>query len=161
MNDTLYVQSLQETSTAGTPLFRMHFDLLISTSEGTDTVRLYQEMNEQVFAIPVSGDVYDIRFDPENHLLAKSYAELKLSGGKEYAIGPNPFNDKLLLRFRNLTGGEEVKLWNLEGKLVLHTTLTSNPTELNLEKLIDGPYVMVLTGPFGEVRETIFKIGSN
>jgi aminopeptidase N len=157
-NDTLYVQSLQETSTAGTPLFRMHFDLLISTSEGSDTVRLYQQMNEQVFAIPVSGSVYDIRFDPEYFLLAKSYAEVKIPDGKDYAIGPNPVQDRLLLRFRNLMGGEEVRIWDLQGKLVRDAIISSNPYELSFAGLPDGAYVMVLNGPFGQVKETIIKI---
>lgn len=159
--DTLFVHSLQESSTTGTPLFRMHFDLLISTSEGNKMVRLYQEMNEQVFVIPVSGEVLDIRFDPGNYLLAKSYAELKLPEGKEYAIGPNPFQDRLLLRFRNLTGEEKVKIWNQEGKLVLDKVVSSNPFELHVADLSDGSYIMQLVGPFGKVKETIIKIAQH
>lgn len=157
-NDTLYVQSLQETSTANTPLFKMHFDLLVSTSEGKDTVRLYQEKNEQTFVIPVNANVLDVQFDPEDFLLAKSFAQLKLPDGKEYIIGPNPVQDRLLLRFRNLSGQENIQVYNLQGKLMRDEIVSSNPFEVNFAALPDGPYVLVLNGPFGQIKETIVKI---
>lgn len=158
--DTLFVQSLQETSTTGTPLFKTYFDLLVSTSEGNDTVRLYQEMNEQEFAIPVSGTVYDIHFDPGNYLLAKSFAELKLPDGREYAIGPNPLQDLLVLRFRSLTGGESVRIHDLQGKVLRDEIVRSNPYEMNLAELPDGPYVLVMDGPFGRIKETLLKVNT-
>jgi hypothetical protein len=49
----------------------MHFDLAVETSEGTMVYRLFQESNDQLFAIPMTAFVYDIQFDPEKWLLGE------------------------------------------------------------------------------------------
>ena len=56
--DTLFVESVQTTSTTTTPLFKTHFDLKLNYSTGGDTiVRLYQDANTENFRICVSNAV--------------------------------------------------------------------------------------------------------
>ncbi len=156
--DTLYIECTQTTSTAGTPLFKMNFDLAVYTAEGEKIYRLYQEKNNQVFKIPVSDPVYDISFDPGKFLLAKSSVYLELATEQEYVLGPNPFNDQLILRLRNHIGNEVLRLHNLEGKLVLEETMNSNPFDLNLGNIEGGPYILTLEGGFYDITEKIIKV---
>ncbi len=158
IEDTLYIQSLQETSDTATPLFTMHFDLALTTSEGEQLFRLFQEMREQKFAIPINGIVYAIRFDPENKLLARGKSEVQLPEGKEYLMGPNPFDESITFQFRSFTPEIYLEIFNIEGKLVSRHEVFSNPSELFLPDFDDGTYMLLINGPWGVYKEKIIKI---
>ena len=159
-NDTLYIRSQQETSDPGTPLFIMHFDLAVETNEGTMVYRLYQEMNDQVFAIPMAAFVYDIQFDPEKRLLARSSSEMALPEGKDYILGPNPFGKSITLKFRNSDNEIILKVFDMEGKSMAIYEVFSNPYEMDLSGLGDGSYVLMINGSWGVHKEKIIKISS-
>ncbi|MEX2426923.1 MAG: M1 family aminopeptidase, partial [Bacteroidales bacterium] len=156
--DTLYIHSQQETSDSATPLFAMHFDLAVTTSEGEQTFRLFQEMREQEFAIPITGMVFDIRFDPEKKLLARGNSEVQLPEGKEYLMGPNPFDESITIQFRSLTPEVYLEVFNLEGKLVSRQEVLSNPHELYLPGFDDGAYMLLINGPWGVHKEKIIRV---
>jgi aminopeptidase N len=156
-HDTLYVQSQQESSDPSTPLFRMHFDLAVETSEGEQVFRLYQEMNDQVFALPINAFVYDIQFDPEKKLLARSSSEIGLPEEKEYLMGPNPFEESILFRFRNHTPEILLEVIDMEGKHIGSHEVLSNPYEMDLSELGSGTYVLLINGPWGVSKEKIIK----
>ncbi len=156
-DDTLYIRSQQESSDTATPLFRMHFDLAVETSEGEQIFRLYQEKNDQVFTIPTTSFVYDIQFDPKKELLARSKSLLNQPDGKEYFMGPNPFEESIIFRFSNHTPGITLKLFDMEGKPIGNHEVLSNPYEMNLSELNDGPYILLINGPWGKRKEKIIK----
>jgi aminopeptidase N len=156
--DTLYVRSQQESSDPATPLFRTHFDLAVETSEGDQVYRLYQEKNDQVFALPVTGFVFDIQFDPEKKLLARSSSEIGLPEEKEYLMGPNPFKESLLFRFRNHTPEILLEVIDMEGKHIGSHEVPSNPYKMDLSELGNGTYVLLIKGPWGVRKEKIIKV---
>ncbi len=158
-NDTLYVQSLQETTSAETSLYRMHFDLRVVTADGVQDYRLFQEENEQIFKIPVRSTVFDIQFDPEKHLLARSNVELQLPEGKDFMYGPNPFAGQMILKFRNHNGNEKLSIYTLDGKILMEEIVSSNPYILDLSGLDDGSYVLSLDGFDVPDPVKIVKIG--
>ncbi|MEX0986568.1 MAG: T9SS type A sorting domain-containing protein, partial [Bacteroidales bacterium] len=77
---------------------------------------------------------------------------------KDFVMGPNPFSESIILRFRNSSGTEQLEIFNLNGKQVMETTISSNPFELDMASLRDGPYVMVIQGPYGNYSEKIVKL---
>ena len=158
-DDTLYIHSQQESSdSTTTPLFRMHFDLAVKTSEGEQVFRLYQEANDQVFALPVTAFVYDIQFDPEKKLLARSSSELGLPEENEYLMGPNPFEESIIFRFRNHSPEIILEVFDMEGKHIGNHEVLSNPYEMDLSGLSDGPYILLINGPWGVGKEKIIKV---
>ena len=158
-DDTLYIRSQQDSSDPATPLFRMHFDLAVRTSEGERVFRLYQESNEQVFAIPVTSFVYDIQFDPEKKLLARSSSELGLPEEKDYQMGPNPFEESITIRFRNYSPDIILEVFDMEGKHISNHGILSNPYQIDLSELGSGSYILLINGPWGERKEKIIKAG--
>jgi len=158
-HDTLLIRSLQESTSEETPLFKMHFDLRVVTAEGVTDYRLYQEENEEVFRIPVSSNVFDIQFDPDKHLLARSYTDLQLPDGKDFVYGPNPAENYLILKFRNHTGLELLSVYTLEGKLVKEVRVTSNPYQLDLSHMDDGTYVLTFDNSMVKEPVKIVKVG--
>jgi len=159
-NDTLYVESRQLSSSTVTPLFNVSFDLLLHTDAGDKTIRLYQETNDQVFAIPCENFIWSVEFDPEGYLLASSSVVMRLPDDKEFALGPNPTSDKILLMFSSITGEEYVRIYNLEGKLMGEKAIELNPFELDISSIPDGPYVLVVKGGPESYTEKIYKISS-
>lgn len=157
-NDTLFLESQQSGSDPGTPLFSMHFDLLVNTMSGEKMVRLYQDQEEQNFAIPVDDVVTGLVFDPGNDLLAKGHATHQLTGNRDVVIGPNPFTEKMLLQFSQLTEGVFLEVYNLKGALVLQTSVTTNPSEIDLSGLQEGAYVIRVITPEGNYTEKILKV---
>jgi aminopeptidase N len=159
-NDTLYVRSQQETSDTGTSLFIMHFDLAVETSEGTMVYRLFQESNDQLFAIPMTAFVYDIQFDPEKWLLARSSSEMALPEGRDYLLGPNPFTQSITFKFRKPDNDILLRIFDIEGKSLVTHEVFSNPYEMELGSLGNGSYILMIEGPWGVHKEKIVKISS-
>ena len=77
---------------------------------------------------------------------AGTYSKVAMSGLKCHntlSIHPNPASDKV-----NITGLVEttvLKVFNVDGKLVLHNILNKNDTSLNIAALPDGTYYFVFT----------------
>lgn len=161
-NDTLYIQSLQETSSAETPLFKMTFDVRVKTDTQEPIYRLYQEKNEQLFAIPMNDFVWDVEFDPNKHLLARSKVEMRIPGSEDkgMAIGPNPFRENLIIKLKNSTGTEFFEVYNMDGKLVASGEIHSNPCQISLKTLGNGPYILIIEGEWGRYKEKIIKAGN-
>jgi aminopeptidase N len=157
-DDTLYVRSQQVASDTGTPLFIMHFDLSVETNEGTMLYRLFQETNDQVFTIPMDAFVVDIQFDPEKRLLARGISQMALPEGRDYLLGPNPFGQSVTLKFRNPDTDIILQVFDMEGKNLATHEVSSNPYEMDLSGLVDGPYILMINGPWGVHKEKILKI---
>ncbi len=159
-NDTLYIQSLQESSSEETPLFRTPFDLEIQTMDGDQRIRLYQDRNEQLFTIPFASYITKIVFDPDKKLLAKGSVISKRAFENKIVVGPNPFQESLMLSFFQSSDFDTLRVLDMNGKLLLSREIDSNPLQLDLGFLPDGPYLLVVEGELGSYREKIIKAGS-
>lgn len=158
-NDTLTVKSLQETVNSSLPFFKTSFDIAVQTNEEVKIVRLFQEEQEQTFKIPMNEFVWDVQFDPAKHLLATGSVTLVLPDNKDFVMGPNPFRESILLKFRHIAANDQLSLFTLKGEEVFTTNIAANPYELNLSALDDGPYILVVRGEWGNFREKIVKVG--
>ena len=156
--DTLHIFSSQTTTSQKTPLFQTHFDLLLKGTEGEYIIRLFQTENDMDFAVPVNGMIQDVEFDPERFLLGSTSVRQIIGEDVLYVFGPNPFKDKINIRFKSYTGSRSLVITSLDGKEVRRYELTGNPAFLNLSELSDGPYLMVIEDGESRVMEKIIKI---
>jgi hypothetical protein len=67
--DTVWLSSLQTSSTAITTLFKMPVEFRLSYSGGSQTFRLYQLTNDTTFKIIIPHQVTGIAIDPNNWVL--------------------------------------------------------------------------------------------
>jgi aminopeptidase N len=159
-NDSLYIQSLQEPSSEVTPLFEIPFDIEIETVEGLELHKFYQEEQEQLFSIPISSNVRNIRFDPNKKLLAKSTVVSQKALLNRIVVGPNPVAESMVLRFLQSSDFDHISLYNLKGKLVKTEAISTNPHTLELKSLPNGTYLLVVNGQEGAYMEKILKINT-
>jgi len=150
--DTLFVESVQTTSTSITPLFKTHFDLRLIFTTGNDTiVRLYQETNNEIFRICVSNPVRVIRFDPNIWLISKN--SISNVGIDEYLKDnsllfnayPNPAHDKITIvveeeNLQNLVA----TIYDMQGKVIVQKKIKDNNTEINVSVLPKGVFILEL-----------------
>ena len=159
--DTLYVFSSQTPSSEKTPLFQTHFDLLLKGIESESQVRVFQSENENRFTIPVTVQVVEVIFDPDNYLLKSASVRQQLPENTLHAFGPNPFSNELYVRFRNYMGNRSLSITSLDGKEIRRYEIYENPVFLDLSDLSDGPYLMVITDGKNQISEKILKISEN
>ncbi|MFC2090621.1 M1 family aminopeptidase [Bacteroidota bacterium] len=152
-NDTLYIESTQQTTSTATPLFKTHFDIRMKTIQGEETIRLFQDENNKLFKIPKPGVVTELTFDPDKHLLATSQIEnVSVQNSSEetaFRVYPNPSGNSVVLEFSPGTGAKLLHLYSLEGKLVLKEEIERERHELDLHSLKNATYLLMV------------KVGSN
>jgi hypothetical protein len=67
--DTVYLNSIQTTSTSITPLFKTPIEFKLTYSGGSQTIRLSQLANDTTFKIVIPHEVTGISIDPNNWIL--------------------------------------------------------------------------------------------
>ena len=70
--------------------------------------------------------------------------------GQDYSVYPNPFSEELVVRSEGL---DEIKVYNLVGKLVLSIDVISDRTVINTKELPKGFYFVSLLR-IGETIQT-------
>jgi aminopeptidase N len=132
-NDTLSIISDQTTDSPETPLFKTHFDVMLKFPASDSIIRLYQNINNQIFKIPVKEKVTSIEIDPYNWILKRVRSiTTRINDINESSdsirVYPNPFSDKANLEFY-LTKAQTVRIeiYSINGSLI--ETKTINGTE--------------------------------
>jgi aminopeptidase N len=122
-NDTLKIESNQTTNRIKTPLFKTHFDIRIKYSSGDSTIRLYQDINNQVFKIPMTAKISSIEFDPDEWILKRVEVSMSVNNYADNSniikAYPNPFNESTELEYYlNNPQTVKIEIYNLNGVLV-------------------------------------------
>ena len=75
------------------------------------------------------------------------------------AIYPNPVSDKLMVSGTDLSDNLRIKIFNLQGQLILNMEGNNGKREFDLSKLSAGAYFVVVSNPSGErlLSEKIIK----
>ncbi len=148
-NNTLFLRSVQQGSSTQTPLFKTKVEFLIKRNTAPDTtISVYQNQNDQTFAIPKINDVKSISLDPRNVLLEKVVsikADPALSAFEEtesldFTFFPNPTQDILNIQ-TNLGGEFNVELCSKNGMNRLKKEkMTSGSLQIDLSDLENDYY---------------------
>jgi hypothetical protein len=67
--DTLYLNSIQTTSTTVTTLFKTPVEFKLTYAGGSQTIRVYQKSNDTTFKITIPYQITGITIDPNNWIL--------------------------------------------------------------------------------------------
>jgi len=146
-NDTLTIISNQTTSTSITNLFKTHFDLKINYSTGDSIIRLFQGSNNETYKIYFPDTVTSIKLDPQFWLIQKNSIHARIdenSNSFSVHLFPNPANDKIYLNFQYTTIFQTpvLSVYDLQGRLLLQQTIQQEETELNINGLDKGIYIV-------------------
>lgn len=122
-NDTLTFVSTQKTSSLKQTYFKLHFDVKVKYLSGDFTVRLYQNINNQTFKIPISGNVLSVEIDPDDWIL--KLVRSVVTDTKEYVdnlktvlVYPNPSSVSANIEFYlNKPQPVRIEILNLNGAI--------------------------------------------
>jgi hypothetical protein len=92
--------------------------------------------------------------------LARSSSEMALPEGRDYLLGPNPFTQSIIFKFRKPDNDILLRIFDMEGKSLVTHEVFSNPYEMELGSLGNGSYILMIEGPWGVHKEKIVKISS-
>jgi hypothetical protein len=143
--DTLYLNSIQTTSTTITPLFKMPVEFKINYSGGSQTVRVYQLTNDTTYKITIPHEVTEIIIDPDNWVLNQTGTITHRKNLKLKVLTEGPFNSEngfmttgLNPDFMTLNQPYNAAPWNYPGtESVL--ALPENAVDWVLIELRDAP----------------------
>jgi len=122
--DTLTITSNQTTDSTEPSFFKTHFDVSLKFLATDTIIRLYQNINNQTFNIPIKERVTSIEIDPNNWILKR--VESITTGIKDIyessnsmRVYPTPFNESANIEF-NLPKPQSVKIeiLNLNGSII-------------------------------------------
>lgn len=159
LNDTLYMEVTQTTSTAVTPLFVTPVEYLIWVNNTTKLVRFMHDSVTCRYKIPLTGMIGSVQVDPKNWLLNSSTSTQDYTLGVDDAertrlrldVYPNPANDVVTLVSHEQEG--VLQLRDAAGRKIRECAFTS---KLSLDGLESGMYFLTLVSGRGE--KTIYLI---
>lgn len=144
-NDTLFIVSSQTGSSPETPFFKTHIDFLLRYTDNTDTlIKFEQTENYNIFRIPTIKLVSDVLADPDNWILDVTTLIKKPIQGAAFRIGPNPFNDSLIVEFQSSNIQREIIISDLNGRIVGRYETDSAVINLPVKNLVRGVYLFTL-----------------
>jgi aminopeptidase N len=148
-DDSLYLESIQHTSTQSTRLFRMHLDFGIEYEDGSDTlIRLFKSDTMNHFSIPIHQHVSAIVVDPNHWTLQKVNSliiDAVPSTKKLYHFTtyPNPVINKLQLRFDNQSQTQKkISIFASDGRLIYTTFSKNKVVNLDFSSYPHGIYII-------------------
>lgn len=146
VNDTLYLLSKQTTSSTVTPLFMTPVELLVKRSIGDTIIKVYQQLGEQFFKIPIKGTATFVQLDPNNWIInqATVLKDLNISGTNELGLArvafryyPNPTSSTVTIESVSQPV-QSVQITDITGKAVL----TTSSTVVDVSSLKQGVYLI-------------------
>jgi len=123
-SDTLTIRSVQSTTYSNPALFKTHFDVKLKYLSSDSTVRLFQNTNNQIFKIPVTGKVSSIEFDPDDWILKRVESLITginhgVDNSNSIRVYPNPFKESTNFEFIvNKPQPVKIEILNVNGAIV-------------------------------------------
>ena len=144
-NNTLYLMVSQEPQNFGVPIFKMPIDIVIHTSTGTDTAVIWDSLQTQTFAIPYTGTLQNVEFDPYPWIMKEAtYTGVAENGPSNPAplVWLSPTG--ILRASQALPRGTVLELYRADGRRVLRMV---NPRAGQALSLAPGVYLLRLQMP--------------
>ena len=159
-NDSLILSSEQVTSSPETSLFKMTYDLRVVTDMGEEDFRIFQEANQEEFALPVSGVVEKVLFDPTRKLLARSNVRRDFPDELVYQVRNNPFSEAFTISLPEPSGTYTFALYDLNGVKLAEAGLMNLDTTIDMTGYPDSTYLLVISTSQGVFQEKVVKVSN-
>lgn len=155
VGDTLYVKTVQTTSSSATPLFITPVEYSI-TAGGVDTIiRVNHNKAIEYYKVPLAGSITKVTCDPNNWLInrATSVEDKTITALNGIFMSrvllkvyPNPASQSITIE--DAAFGETIRIYDLAGKLVQQDAFYQSGVDTrNLQK---GFYFIEVIGANGE-----------
>ncbi len=143
-NDTLYVHSLETTSST-TPLFNSLVEYKVTLLNGDTLLTHRQESGLENWQVYLPGLVSSVKVDP-NHWLLMDATEINIGSEQEshFMLVPNPAKDEITLYFTLPVYDYKLYIADSSGR-ILHTETGNTPEKtIDVSKLAKGMYFVVV-----------------
>lgn len=163
LNDTLYLNVQQETSSNKTPLFQLHVEYKLQYTGGDTTLSLYQSSNNETFKILIDKEVKNIVVDPKEKILKAEGTVRKLQSPIEeqyFYVFPNPAKDQIRLKF-NVDNSEEnnsIKVFDASGRLLIEKENYVAEETIDISNLNSGLYFIKFFNGNGSDSRKFLKL---
>jgi aminopeptidase N len=162
--DTVILQSHQTPSNAGSPFFKMSFDVRLEFAQGDTTFRVFQDSGTNVFKFRLKKEVQQLEIDPSNNGLKKivnvsNVADLP-SSDDGMLLSPNPIASELTLRFKTEPLKDRiVRIANLKGKTLIEQKIKrKKEAVINTDELSQGVYLVYVSEGNKQYIRKIIKL---
>ena len=156
--DSLILKSIQETSSSQTPFFRLHMDYKIKYMDGSEEIfRVNYLKNEERFAFPTTKLIESIVIDPENKILKTAVVMKDFNMNQSFEVTPNPFYNKLTVRFQNSNKSRIIRLNDLNGSLIFETNSNVELFDQDFSFLKPGIYILSVSDGNNDYSVKIIK----
>lgn len=145
--DTLYIVSIQTTSTAVTPLFITPLEFNVKRAAGDTVIRVLCDQASRTYKIPLTGTVTGIEIDPNNWIINTGTAQKDItliglseasSSAQFISLYPNPVYDQLFLTLPQTRAS--VSIIDAMGKKIIEQTIAQ--PQVDVEQLPQGVYFL-------------------
>jgi hypothetical protein len=125
-------------------------------SQSAAGVEVSWTIGEAVIETYISGTNTLTQGFQQTKLTITAVSELLLPG-IEIKVFPNPTQDFITIHFSEYVENSRYSIYDLRGTLMENKLIISADTEINMEKFVDGQYILKLTKDSRQVLQT-FKI---
>jgi aminopeptidase N len=147
-NDTLYINSLQTTSSE-TPFFNVLLEFRLTGADIDTIVSFRQDANYSQWQVYMPGNISQIQPDP-NHWLLIDLSDISVMDNGElesdFNIVPNPAQDKIRIEtsINSPTRKYSLFIANSEGKIILRRESSGPVEEINVSSFAPGMYFVII-----------------
>ncbi|HNQ67123.1 MAG TPA: M1 family aminopeptidase [Bacteroidales bacterium] len=147
-DNVLNIEMTQTTTASDvTPLFTVPMEFEVVYDDETSIItRENVESNYCTYQIPVTGVVTDVIVNPNLSVLAdvsSVHSEIINNYTDLAKVFPNPSNGGINI-YTQKSGDYEVKLFNLEGKIIFESEFTGNSNYLDFGWISNGVYYLLV-----------------
>ncbi len=146
-NNTLYLMITQVPQNFGVPIFKMPIDIVIHTTTGTDTAVVWDSLQTQTFALPYTGNLLQVEFDPYPWIMKEATYTLVAEGEgivPRLQVWLTPQGE--FQSTAPLPRGSVLELYRLDGRRLLRV---SNPQPGQRLAVPSGVYLLQIALPQG------------
>jgi aminopeptidase N len=142
--------NISQTTTASTPLFKMHMSYRLNFSDGTSQmIRLFQNANLMQFTVPVNKQVTSIQVDPLNWTF-EQVTGITVGTSEQYkdvffSIGPNPTRGGAFVYLPEESAPADIIVADVGGKIVMKAAIPLHQTRYELPVLPPGLYFVTIS----------------
>ncbi len=158
IGDSLIIVSSQSSSDGLAAFFKTHLDFRIHYEDGmTEDIRVLYDSMEEVFTIPCPKAVKFVQSDPNSNVLQNTVIYKFTDPIRVFSANPNPFKHELNISFRNNNKIREIRLSDINGKIILEQETTNAFLNIDLSFLRTGIYLLYVTEDSVKYTEKIIK----
>ncbi|MCB8998823.1 MAG: T9SS type A sorting domain-containing protein [Bacteroidales bacterium] len=153
------ILAIQQTSSAGDKMFfRTHLEFKIKYQSGeTQNYKVLFDKSSEVFRFNVNDEVSSVQIDPNADILMISNLFKYADVSKVFSANPNPVKDELNIAFRTSSKTREIRLSDLNGRMIINQTSAAGSIRLDLTGLNSGIYLLNITEDGNTYTEKIVK----